>query len=96
MRVYMYWAALLRARAHGVSVSRTRPHFHDYNSKKQIQTIGPRGDPLKMGWYRVFIAIAHESAMAGLYTYSRAFPGYTNEKNEKLCFMYCGPRDQAR
>ena len=56
-----------------------------------IPTIGPRGDPLKICWYCVFTAIAHESAMGDLCTYSRAFRGYTIQKLEKRCFMYCDP-----
>ena len=80
-----------RPRAHGGSLSRARPHFNDYNSKKLIQTIGPRGDPLKIGWYRVFAAIANENAMAGLCTYSRALRGYTMQKLEKRCFGYGDP-----
>ena len=80
-----------RARTHGGSLSGARPHFNDYNSKKLIQTIGPRGDPLKIGWYRVFAAIANENAMAELCTYSRAFRGYTMQKLEKRCFRYGDP-----
>ena len=70
---------------------RLRPHAIDDSGKKLIQTIGPRGDPLKIGWYCVFAAIAHESAMADLYTYWRLLPGFTNQKQEKQCFMYCDP-----
>ena len=91
MHAYLHWCVLLHARAHGGSLSRARPHFNDYNSKKLIQTIGPRGDPLKIGWYRVFAAIANENAMAGLCTYSRAFRGYTMQKSEKRCFRYGDP-----
>ena len=68
-----------------------RSHSIDDSGKKQIQTNGPRGDPLKMGWYCVFTAIAHENAMVDLCTYSRPFPGHTNEKVEKRGFMYCEP-----
>ena len=72
-------------------LSRAIRHFSDYNRKKLIPTIGPRGDPLKICWYCVFTAIAHESAMGDLCTYSRAFRGYTIQKLEKRCFMYCDP-----
>ena len=71
------------ARAHGGSAFRARPHFNGYNSKMLIPTIGPREYRLKICWYCVFTAIAHESAMADLCTYSRAFRGYTNQKLEK-------------
>ena len=74
-----------------VQARRAIRHFSDYNRKKLIPTIGPRGDPLKICWYCVFTAIAHESAMGDLCTYSRAFRGYTNQKLEKRCFMYCDP-----
>ena len=82
---------LLHTRVHGGSVSRARPHFNDNSSKKLIQTIGPRGYPLKMGWYCVFTAIAHENAMADLCTYSRFIRGYTEQKFEKQCSWYCDP-----
>ena len=72
-------------------LSRAIRDFSDYNRKKLIPTIGPRGDPLKNCWYCVFTAIAHESAMGDLCTYSRAFRGYSNINIEKRCFMYCDP-----
>ena len=46
---------------------------------------------MKICWFCVSTAIAHESATADLYTHSRPFPGYTNPKLEKQCFMYCDP-----
>ena len=60
-------------------------------AKSSYRPSGQWGDPLKIGWYCVFVAIAHEGAMADLYTYWRLLPGYTNQKQEKRCFMYCDP-----
>ena len=85
-----------QAHAHGGSVSRAIPHFNDYNRKKLIPTIGPRGDPLKICWYCVFTAIVHESAMGDLCTYSRAFRGYTNQKLENGVFCIAIRQAQAK
>ena len=46
---------------------------------------------MKICWYCVFTAIAHESARGDLCTYSRAFRGHSNQQIEKRCFMYCDP-----
>ena len=81
----------VQARTLWPCLSRAIRDFSDYNRKKLIPTIGPRGDPLKICWYCVFTAIDHESAMGDLCTYSRAFRGYSNKNIEKRCFMYCDP-----
>ena len=52
------------ARAHGGSVFRARPHFNGYNSKRLIQTIGPRGPSLSSVCMGGLTRIASKNACA--------------------------------